>query len=291
MINGQKVVAFTPYGRADTVSILLHYLQREHDASRLDQWWLCMNTDPDQTRDVKYAHRLARERPWIQIVNRPPNVPRLRPKQRNTGYFYRYMTDPNTTYVRFDDDIVYLHEDALQTLVTTKQQTPRVLSCFALIWNNAICSWFLQQHGKIPSEADGWPAVTQPYCMDPVGWANGQFAVKLHGLLLDTAEAGDDLSKFYLYQDIPLAPGQQFSVSCFAVSGSDYASLNPPGHLPLVNPEEESWHTIYGPDQLGKSNIIVGNALVSHYTFYPQGRVVRQTNILDRYRALAEKIG
>jgi len=36
--------------------------------------------------------------------------------------------------------------------------------------------------------------------------------------------------------------------------------------------------------------VIVGDALVSHYTFYPQGRAVRATNILDRYRKIAKDL-
>lgn len=289
MIGDKRVVAFTPYGRVETVSILLYYLQREHDAGRLDEWWLCMNTDPNQTRDVKYAWALGRERDWIKVVDRPAGVPRLTPKQRNTGYFYRYMTDPQTVYVRYDDDIVYLHPDALTSLVTAKTKTEgSVLTSFGLIWNNAICSWYLQQHGKIPGADEGWEQVQQPYCMDPIGWASGSFAIRLHELLLDTLEADGDAAaqRFYLYQDVPLAPRQQFSVSNFAVLGTDYAALDPPGHLDY--PEEEHWHTVHRPGRVGMGNQIIGNSLVAHYTFHPQQRMVRATNILQRYRALAE---
>jgi hypothetical protein len=162
------------------------------------------------------------------------------------------------------------------------------LTCFGLILNNAICSWYLQQHGKIPSSPE-WLDVVQPYCMDPVGWANGAFAVDLHNELLRRLEDGGDPSDLYLYQDIPLSPRQQFSVSHFAVLGSDYAALDPPGHLDY--PEEEHWHTVHRPGIVGKDNVIVGNALVAHYTFMPQQKIVRPSNVLARYRAIAEKIG
>ncbi len=123
--------------------------------------------------------------------------------------------------------------------------------------------------------------------MDSVGWARGDFAVKMHELLLSKIDT-NSVSDLFLYQDIPLAPRQQFSVSCFAVDGVDYAALTPPGHLDY--PEEEHWHTVHRPEKVGKDNVIVGDALVSHYTFFPQQKEVFATDILDRYRKIAEGI-
>lgn len=288
MINGKRVVAFTPYGRQRTVSILKEYMLREHLKGVVDEWWLCSNVDANQVTDLRYMYQIQKShKDWIKIKERPRDVVRLTPKQRNTGYFYRYMTDPNTVYVRFDDDIIYLHEDAVTRLVEAKLRMGSTLTCFAYIWNNAICSWFGQKHGKIPGAGDGWPEVEQPYCMDSVGWSNGEFAVLLHELLLGKIE-DKKVEDLFLYQDIPLAPRQQFSVSCFAVDGVDYAVLEPPGHLDY--PEEEHWHTVHRPEKVNKDNVIVGDALVSHFTFFPQQKEVFATDILDRYRKLAEAL-
>ena len=151
------------------------------------------------------------------------------------------------------------------------------------MWNNAIISWFLQQAGIIPLE---FGRVGGPYCMDAVGWANGEFAVQIHDLLLGWIADGTP-EKAFLYQDFPLQLGMQFSVSCFAALGSHYASLPEPGVL--VPDEEESWHTVHRPREIGQPNFIVGNSLVSHYTFFPQQAAVNATDILARYRALADK--
>lgn len=285
MINGQRVVAFTPYGRRKTVSILFEYMKRDHDAGILDEWWLCLNTDPDQQEDIAYAYLLAGNRSWIKLQKRPTGVPRMSPKQRNTGYFYRYMTDPNTMYLRFDDDMVYVHPDAITNLVEAKQKMTSTLACFPIIWNNAVVTWFLQKHGKYPTEHG---EVEAPYCMDPVGWADGEFAVKMHEYLLDELQHGGDPTKVYLYQDVPLPELKQFSVSCFALDGKDLCTLTPPGHLDYE--EEEHWLTVHRPQLVGKDNVIVGSSLVSHYTFYPQQRQVFQSDVLDRYRELARKV-
>lgn len=290
--DGRPVIAFTPYGRHKTVSVLLPYLVREHEQGLLDQWWLCLNCDDDQVDDLRYAYQLAREYPWIKALDRPAGLPRMTPKQRNTGYFYRYMTDPAAVYVRFDDDIVWLHEKALHNLIVSKTQMgDTVLASFPIIWNNAIISWYGQQLGIIPRE---YGEVRAPFCMDPVGWADGPFGLRIHEQLLGLIVAGTP-EKAFFYQDIPLDRGQQFSVSCFAVEGRDYAALNPPGVLDY--PEEEHWHTVHRPAKVGKSNVIVGDSLVAHFTFFPQrldtrypGIAGRYDEILAQYRALSQQL-
>lgn len=287
------MVVWTPYGRQITVSILVEYLRRDHERGLVDEYWIYLNTDPEQILDLRYAYELAQQYPdWIRLVERPPDCPRRSPKQRNTGYAYRYMTDPDTVFVRLDDDIIYVHEDCVERLAVAKLEMRPTLCAHALMWNNAITSWFLQQSGVIPQpgEVTGgytWPTVGGPYCMDPVGWADGEFAVALHRLLLERVEC-EIPSSLFLYQDMPLQLGQQFSVSAFASLGEDYAALPQPG---VLEPdEEEHWHTVHQPRQIGSPNIIIGNALVSHYTFAPQRRVVLETDVLDRYRALAAKL-
>jgi hypothetical protein len=285
VIDERKVIAWTPYGRLRTYSILIKYLQRNVERGLLDEVWAFMNTDETgQEGDVAYAHELATRFPWFKLIYRPDGIPRHPgPKQRNTGYAYRRMTDPNVVYLRFDDDVVYLHEDAIENLVRARIEMPAPIAVFPVIFNNAICSHFLQACGKVPLE---WGAVSA-YCMDPVGWANGPFAVKLHELLLDHIEAGT-VEDLYLYQDLPLQPGTQFSVSCFASRGQDYAALPQPGVL--VPDEEESWHTIHQPLATGRPNVIRGNAIVSHWSFFPQHPFLNGTDLLDRYRELADKV-
>lgn len=295
-----RVVAWTPYGRERTVSILAEYMRRDHEREIVDEYWLCQNTDPNQVDDLAYMYRLNQDHPWVKIQERPAHFPRRVPKQRNTGSFYYYMTDPDTVYVRLDDDIVYVHPDAITNLATAKIQMAVSVAVHATMWNNAVTSWYFQKAGVIPAPGDTtqvrfdgghetytWPEVGGPWCMDPVGWTDGRFAVALHRLLLDRIEAGEPES-CYLYQDMPWKLGEQFSVSAFASLGTMYAGLDEPGVL--VPDEEENWHTVHQPKVIGHPNIINGNSLVSHYTFFPQQTEVFKTDVLDQYRALATNL-
>ena len=283
-VAGKRVIAWIPFGREATVSILFRYLLRDHERGLIDEIWLYLNCDDGQVSDLAYAYKLARKhKGLVRLIERPEHLPRLQPKQRNTGYAYRYMADPDALFFRFDDDIVYVHEDAVENLCRAKVALPGTLACFALMWNNAITSWYAQKLDIIP---ETFGKVTSPFCMDPVGWGDGEFAVKIHRLLLEWLEQGTP-EKAYFYQNYPLAPRQQFSVSCHVIDGADFMTLPEPGVLDY--PEEEHWITVHRPAVVGKDNIIVGDALVSHYTFYPQGQIVRATNILDRYRKIAEE--
>jgi hypothetical protein len=284
MIDSHRVIAWTPWGRRKTTEILFEYLRRDHAVGVVDEYWIYINVGPGQESDVEYAHELAEQYDWVHIKERPADCPQLTPIQRNTGFAYRYMTDPDSIYIRLDDDIVYIHPAAIARLARAKIQQPHTMACFALIWNNAICTHFLQAMNIVPRE---WGEV-RPYCMDANGWANGEFAVKMHHLLLDAIER-DTVNDLYLYQDVGLQLGQQFSVSCFASAGKDYAAL-PHGPGVLVPDEEESWHTIHRTQATGSPNVIIGNALVSHYSFGPQHGCLFPSNVLDRYRALATNL-
>lgn len=287
MYQNNRVVATTPYGRELTVSVLLKYMERELNKGLLDEWQLWMNTDPHQEADRQYGYRLAAEYPWIVTKERPAHRNTAHShKQYNTRTFFEYCIEPDTVYVRFDDDIIYLHEDALRNMVDVKLNLGETSLCvFPIIWNNAICSWHLQQRGKIPQD---FGIVGAPHCMDPVGWSDPHFAERIHRLLLDKIEANDVESLFF-YQDVQLPFATQFSVSCFATESRDYLRLNPPGYFDST--DDEYWHTVLRPRETGQSNMLTGNSLISHFTFFPQREYILRTDILDRYRSIAENLG
>lgn len=292
-VDGRKVICFTPFGRELTVSILYKYMKRDHERGIVDEWQLWMNTDEEdqvvildgklqvvnaQVSDKEYGYKLAEENDWITVKERDwkPKYP----KQLNTGMFYRYATDPDAVYVRFDDDIVYVHDDAVENLVRSRMLNQDSFVVFPIIWNNAVVTHHLQQMGIVPKE---WGEV-ESYCMDKNGWANAEFSVKMHELLLSAIEAGI-VDKLYFHHDRQLALGQQFSVSCFAIDGNIYSAYS------LKEHEEEDWHTVYMPRRTGVYNKICSNSIVSHFSFFHQRKhLLENTDILDRYKELAEAL-
>jgi hypothetical protein len=295
MYRGKRVVAFIPYGRKLTVSVLLPYLLREHELGVLDEVMLCMNTDEGQGYDVLYAAQTQERHPHlVKLYERPgPLSPRSMvlptdwrrgfrsPKQMNTGRFCIYMQDRDTVYVRFDDDIVWVHPQAIRRIVDCEIDRPEVLACFPVIVNNAVSSFYLQQRGALTRE---WGHVRLS-AVDPVGWGNPIFAEKLHNHVLWLIDTGE-IDSMLADEDIELHQRQQFSVSCFAINGSEYADLD--GILDWD--EEEHWLTTHRPTVVRKVNVIRRSALVSHFSFFTQRDHLLRTDILDRYQKLSEAV-
>lgn len=279
MINNKKVVVFTPWGRELTASLLFKYLKRDHEAGVVDEWHLWMNTDPDQESDRQYGYRLEKENDWITTFERPLEEV-LHPKQMNTGTFYVYTQDPDTVYVRMDDDIVWIEQNAISRLVQQRIDNPFPFVVFPIIWNNAVCSHYLQLMEAMPS----WWGKVGNHCMDPVGWADPNFAENIHRHLLKQIE-NDAVDELFLHHSIQLPVGHQFSVSCFAQHGEEYAKVKG-----ILGGEEESWTTINKPYELGRPNMIVPNSLISHFSFYHQREHLLRTDILKQYKRLADSV-
>ena len=305
MYRGYRVVAWTPYGRERTVTLLLSYMAREHQRGIVDEFWLCMNTDesdPHQNGDRVYADNVASILPWVRQQIRPGPMHHLdgmpphwrdgyrRLKQENTGRFFWYMQDRDTIYVRFDDDIIWVQEDAITNMIDClldyrgpKGIDKPPLAVFPIIWNNAISSWCLQKWGHVPLD---WGRV-QPSAVDPVGWKDGRFAEKIHELLLHHLD--HDHGDACLTPEVEtLGMRQQFSVSCFAIRGDEYADIN--GLMDFDQEEEEHWLTQHRTGVVGRANVICGMAQVAHYTFFTHSHYINQTDILYRYWQHAEKV-
>lgn len=304
MYRDHKVVVWIPYGRELTVSVLLPYLLRDHKAGIIDDIWFCMNTDPgeEQEDDRKYAAKVARDHPEVTIKPCPgPDhiVKGMKPewaveyeevKQRNTGRFPIYMQDRHTVYIRFDDDIVWVHPNTVITMVDrVLDRRADTIACFSFIWNNAVSSYLAQQRGRIPitwgTVGRGAKTSEEVSAVDPVGWSDPYFAEKLHKMVLDHLEAGDE-DGLLLPAELTIGPRQQSSVSCFAIHGDEYADLKGI----LTWDEEEHWLTMHRPGEVNKRNIICGMAQVAHFSFLFQRDYLLKTDLLNRYRALSEKV-
>jgi hypothetical protein len=199
----------------------------------------------------------------------------------NTGRFYTYTQDEDTIYVRMDDDIVWIEPNAIERLVRYRIENTFPFVVFPIIWNNAVCSHYLQQGEQLPS----WWGVVGNYCMDPVGWRDAQFAEKIHEHLLSGIENGW-VEKLFMHTSVQLPIGLQFSVSSFAQFGSEYKKVGG-----ILGGEEEAWHSIEQPYKRNRPNVIVPNSLISHFSFYHQRNyLLEKTNILDRYKELADSI-
>ena len=280
MYDGYKIVVCIPAGRERTLSLLVNHLRAQRGLVDGVQLWY--NTK--DSSDAQYIKSLDGDDGYFKVMYLDDCEPFRKPLQKNTGRFYLNCCDENTIYVRLDDDMVYLHEDAIKNLIIHRLAHPESFVVFPTIINNAISSHYLQQAGKIGTEF----GIAGRHCMDKVGWGDGNFAVYLHEMLIDKIR-NDTVEDLYM-PDVFLPDVLRISVSGFAWFGKDFGATHHNvdgiyGNIAtsLWYSEEENWITGRGPMTIDKTSSICGNSILSHFSFYTQHAQLGKTDLLDRY--------
>src|SRR5690606_29149161 len=194
--------------------------------------------------------------------------------------YMRECTEPDTLYIRLDDDICYMADDALQQLRNHRLRRRDPLLVVGNIVNNAVCTHFHQRAGLLPTS---W-GVVENDCLDPLGWRSGQFARRVHRRFLKDLEAGREA--WWKQVELPINGTQRFSINAISWIGDDFRDL------PEVNgaADEEPFLTAELPARLGRPNEACPQALFGHYAFFTQRPYLERTSpeILARYRRIAQ---
>ncbi|QDT70923.1 hypothetical protein [Lacipirellula limnantheis] len=272
-----RLVTVTPAGRRPYLEILANYLLRRRDLIDHHQWWLNTRV-PD---DVAYIYRLADRYPsFFRVVAKP-----VGPQDRIGYTIWRYMsecTDAETIYLRLDDDICYMADDAIQQMRDARMARPEPLLILGNIVNNAVCSHFHQRAGLLPNS---WGTVAND-CMDANGWRSGAFARRLHRRFLKDLAAGRET--WWRRAAMPVDGTARFSINAICWRGDDFREI-PETRGGEV--DEEPFLTADMPRRLGRPNVICTDALFGHYAFLTQRPFLERTSpeILASYRQLSEQ--
>lgn len=285
-----KVVTVTPAGRKPYLEILAAYLLQNRAYIREHHFWVNTN----RQEDIAYLEALAQHYPDFFKLNRRAFYDEARPNNSIWQYFQDY-TDDETIYIRLDDDICYIAPDAIPTLAAYRAAHPEPFLVLGNIVNNAICSYYQQQRGLLPYS---WGTVER-VCMSRVGWDSKLFAQRLHTLFLQDIRRGNTAR--WKFPPQPLDDYCRFSINVICWAGRDMAQV-PERFIqnlyvaPLTHPlnggeiaNEEVALTEYLPAQLGRPNVICGDALFGHFAYYPQRAYLEGlTTLLDDYHDLAD---
>ncbi|KAI2628303.1 hypothetical protein GGS21DRAFT_236720 [Xylaria nigripes] len=133
--EGIAVKALIFYGRKRTVDFLDCYLQQNLavNGGYLDEVWFMVHTDIQE--DLDYLDELIQRRNQYRLVN-PGEC---------QGFNYACMWDPvvedNTIYVKIDDDIIFIHPDAIPQLVSTRIAEPHPYAVSANLVNSPLTGY------------------------------------------------------------------------------------------------------------------------------------------------------
>jgi hypothetical protein len=189
---------------------------------------------------------------------------------KSINAFFKNCIDKDSIYIRFDDDVVWMESDTIEKIARKRLEDNSSFIISPLVINNAVCTNILINQEKI----SGRPYV-KAYAFDEVGWVSPYYASHLHNEFIKKIK--NNKVDSMRVSDVPVATNR-FSINCISWLGETFANFGG-----VVLGDEEEFLSCIKPIALGKSNLIVGDAIVAHFSFYTQRGYLDQTDILERY--------
>jgi hypothetical protein len=265
-----KFIVVTPAGREKYLRLLAHHVLGSPLVSEWHLWDNCRTAE-----DRAYLHRLAASDPRCKLKQ----LPGADGNFGIIGAFFRFCDDPDAFYLRLDDDVVHVEEGLFGRMLERATAARGSAIWFApMIINNAICGALLKELARVRIEG---PISCQAMC--PYAWAHADFPIALHPVYIEAVRTGRT-ADFYV-PDRELR-ATRFSINAIGFFGADKLALGDLFMPPGIQTEEE-WLSATLPIRLNSCGKVLGDMTVAHFSFYTQERRVLQTDILDRYYALA----
>jgi hypothetical protein len=264
-----KLIVVTPAGRKRYLRLLAHHVL---SSPEVDEWhlWANCRTAEDRT----YLEDLAASDPRCRIKR----LPQADGGWAVIGEFFRFCDDSDAFYVRLDDDIVYLEQDFFpRFLARARADTSNAFWFSPVVINNGVCNWLLKYFSRVAIRG---PVSGQAMC--PYTWRHPEFPIALHPVFMEAVRS-NRLDLFRIPDtDHRLA---RFSINAVGFFGRDKQALGEQFYAPEGN--EEEWLSACLPALTGRHGRIFGDLTAAHYSYFPQENGVLQTDILERYAALA----
>lgn len=272
-----KKIIVTPAGRHRYIQILYQYLKIFYDKKQFDQWDIWINTK--NSSDIEYLKKLESKHTWIKTKT----IPKLS-SETFTSWdiynFFRFACDPNCVYLRFDDDIVFINDDAINLIFDYRLRNPEPFLIYANIINNAIIS-----HLHYRNCLFDYHLFPDYSCTSKIAWSDPKFAEAIHRAFLIDVFAGNVNRWKTTFNVWKLSLFERVSINCICWLGSVFNEFKG-----IVGNDEEHWLSVDKPKSLNKPNIILGEAIVAHYSFYVQREHLDKTDILVKYAELSKQI-
>ncbi|PWI64411.1 hypothetical protein PCL_10479 [Purpureocillium lilacinum] len=292
------------YGRKDRVSCLRCYLERNlhENGGWLDEVLWVVNTD--NADDLRYLDEIIESSP---TVHRKLVIPGE--KLWVYSYFKAWQRlDRGKYYVKVDDDILWMADDAIPRLVAQKLARPQDLVVSANIINNPPLGFMHYHMGALhpyfpdtgnpvdpPHKNHRWlrvkdgnmmsqtPAAELKYEVWGPSYESWAIAAQMHYSLLENIEDNKlDTYKIGTWD----MHGHRIRINFMCFYSDD-----------ILDTDVENWPKNRGdedmvvldlPKQLNRSVTIEGGALGAHFQYSDQGDLA-DTDLLKRYKRLADE--
>lgn len=273
MFENHRVVAVTPAGRAKYMQLLEPNIFR---SDLIDCWDIWLNTS--KPVDINWIRELK--------LRRPDKVRLLLARDmeedviKNIAKFWRFATEKNTIYIRFDDDVVWIHPNTVESLCRTRLEHPDYWMISGNVINNAVCDHHLQLAGKY---SDRYLFANLAGC--PQGWKNPEAAEWKHRCFLEDLSHGN--ADRWQINNYPIKIGQHLSINCLCWLGENLAQYSFFEEERFIS-FEEPFLTKEMTCRTGRPILVAGQALLAHFAFFTQRDYLDATDILACYRNHAQ---
>ncbi|KAI9787045.1 MAG: hypothetical protein M1816_007716 [Peltula sp. TS41687] len=162
-VERPRVVAIVFYGRRDRVSILHCYLQKNLaiNGGVLDEVQFIVKTE--DTDDLKWLDKAIAKTPGYTKVTVSTGSVDYKAFDFSNAW---ESIQRDTLYIKIDDDVVFIHEDAIPHLVETKLKYPKYLAVSANVVNSPLISYI---HYHLGASRPFLPELTPPSQKAPGG--------------------------------------------------------------------------------------------------------------------------
>jgi hypothetical protein len=264
-----RVVSVTPVGRPQFGPLLIPYLEGARPILDEHHWWF--NTaDPAL---IAWYSKVSEKHPdFYHCICHPSRSQGF--SHHTLAPFYPLACEPNTIYIRIDEDVVWMAPDAIRELVWFRLKHPTPILVFANTVNSPLCT-----HLHERMKAVTLPTHVGYNFLDPCGHADGAVASLIHRAFIEAVENG--LTDRFKINSWWLWSFEPNHLHCVAWLGSDMLAAVP---LP---PDDVKFLTQDLPIKMNRTNVISGTSLVSHFLYDDQHVGDEEhESLMESYRSL-----
>lgn len=270
-----RVVVLVPGGRRAHLAALMPHLINN---TIVDEVRILLNTK--NKADLEYMQGLN----TAGKVNLIPLPPGVEPNgNRTVNLIYGDAIDVDCVYLKIDDDVNWMEDHTIKRVVAAKVKSKATFLASPIVINNTVCTHILQRNRRIDF-------IERYVQVEPGGftWEKSHVAKRLHWYLLERIRAN---SVEDLHVADQLVATTRLSINFICFLGKDMKELG--GTIPEYwrggHQSDEEYLTVHAPAVLKKANVVVGNALAAHHSFFPQTQEINRTLILENYQSIAQQ--
>jgi len=265
-----KVVICTPAGREKYLSVFKKSIYKKMEEGLIDGWQLWYNTI--DAGDTAYLLSMEAENPKVKIYRIGDAIDSTEDgvsglyetfNPLKTHKFFANAQDDDTIYIRFDDDIIWIEDGAIEKMCQARIDNPDAFIIYPNIINSTTCTAWHQEKGVLSEEA----GVVRKYDKtDPdysylheFNYTDNRLINHIHNTFRKNYEE-KTLYKYYL-PSRSLVNFERFSICSICWFGKDKIKLG------YIEEPQLSWEL---PMALGKPNFFCGDALLVHLSYHTQ---------------------